>query len=591
MTLNIISSFAANTALRNLQLNGDEAGKSVAKLSSGSRVVTAADDAAALSVGTRLNTEVRSLETAAVNAGQAVSLLQIADGGLNRVQELLTRMKVLAVKAGSENISDNERNLLDIEFQNLKTEIGRLTGDTKFNGVRILDTETFVQGAGVVAADTNANLGLRDFDVLSDDVGNTRGIVDISIRGVDNRAVTLGGDGEFTVTIYQGEQIIADNTGQSFQTGPADTVFAVGPVLPATVPVGTPVNSALRHRTEEIQQTNFQNIAFLPSGELEFNAARIDRDITRIDITRSWGPAGASFPVGPGSIPAQNLAITDSAATPTLIVQDATGGTPAVPEQALTFTAFFEFGDLDNNGQNDVLIKRATIDGSLVRVGEDPANPNAVTLATGVSIVFDNDDADFSFAGGISKETRKNASFVIALDPAKGPDLNLGNDALGNFEGLFEGAPDGFVQGAFNAHNADSGVVGFDFKVGSGILRDEDVVSVGVGSATLESFGIVAADIRTKTAADSAGETVSAALDYLVNLRTDVGANINRLEVAGDNIAISIENQEAARSRLLDLNVARELALFTSNQLLLDTGVSVLTQAQSLPAEALRLYG
>ena len=74
---------------------------SLAKLSSGSRVLTAKDDAASLAVGSRLAAEIIGLKQAAVNAGQAVSMLQIADGAMSKVNDILLRMKSLSIQAGS----------------------------------------------------------------------------------------------------------------------------------------------------------------------------------------------------------------------------------------------------------------------------------------------------------------------------------------------------------------------------------------------------------------------------------------------------------------------------------------------------------
>ena len=130
----------------------------------------------------------------------------------------------------------------------------------------------------------------------------------------------------------------------------------------------------------------------------------------------------------------------------------------------------------------------------------------------------------------------------------------------------------------------------FDFKVGTGIIPDEDEINIKVGGITLEQLGLTNTHIRTSGQADASSQAVDFALDYLVNIRTDIGASVNRLETASDNIAISMENQEAARSRLLDLNVAAEITTFTSKQILLQSGISILAQSNQLPQNLLRLF-
>ena len=113
MPLNIISNFAANVAHRNLTSSDMEATTSLAKLSAGTRVLGAKDDAAALAVGSRLAAEIAGLRTASVNAGQAISMLQVADGAMSQVNDILIRMKTLSVQAASGQLSDTERGMLD----------------------------------------------------------------------------------------------------------------------------------------------------------------------------------------------------------------------------------------------------------------------------------------------------------------------------------------------------------------------------------------------------------------------------------------------------------------------------------------------
>src|SRR5690606_15859249 len=89
-------------------------------------------------IGSRVAAEVGALKQALINTGQAASMLQIADGAMARANDILTRMKALAVQASSGQISDTERSILDTEYQALKTEIARIGNDTEFNGVKML---------------------------------------------------------------------------------------------------------------------------------------------------------------------------------------------------------------------------------------------------------------------------------------------------------------------------------------------------------------------------------------------------------------------------------------------------------------------
>ena len=143
-TLNVVSNFAANVAHRNLSQSSSEATNSVAKLSAGTRVLAAKDDAAALAIGSRLNSEVNSLKQAGVNAGQAISMLQIADGAMSRTNDILVRMKTLAVQSSSGQLSDTERGMLNEEYTALRSEVDRIANDTEFNGTKLLSgSDTF----------------------------------------------------------------------------------------------------------------------------------------------------------------------------------------------------------------------------------------------------------------------------------------------------------------------------------------------------------------------------------------------------------------------------------------------------------------
>ena len=113
MSLNIVSNCSANVDHRNLASTEMEMSSSLAKLSAGTRVLSSKDDAASMAIGSRITAEVSALKQASTNAGQASSMLQIADGAMGTVGDVLTRMKTLAVQGASDNLSSTERSMLD----------------------------------------------------------------------------------------------------------------------------------------------------------------------------------------------------------------------------------------------------------------------------------------------------------------------------------------------------------------------------------------------------------------------------------------------------------------------------------------------
>ena len=387
MALNVISNFAANVAHRNLVRSDMEATNSLAKLSSGTRVVSAKDDAASMAIGSRLQAEVNALRMAAINANQAVSMLQIADGAMARVTDILIRMKTLSVQAGSGQLSNVERGMLDTEYQNLLSEVDRIAADTEFNGNQLVNGDQAVSDANT------------DYDVSA-------GVVSISARGFD--LGTAGSD----------------------------------------------------------------------SGALAYDAT------------------------------AQTFTFTiDSVAYSGTINADAFTGT----------------------GTN-------------------------AAMATGTQVVLTNTGSD--------------ASLSLTLNVSFDAGGTVASDAI---------------------TIAETNTTSYSFKVGSGVTA-ADTISISMQGVSAHALGITATDITSTTNADMSSVALSNAIDNLNESRAALGASQNRLEFASSNLATAVENTEAARSSLLDLDVASEMSIFTSKQILVQAGVSMLAQANQMPQNLLRLF-
>lgn len=380
MGLNIVSNYAANVAHRNLTATDAQATSSLAKLSSGTRVVSAKDDAAAMAIGSRISSEVAGLKQASVNAGQAASMLQIADGAMGKTSDILTRMKTLAVQAGSDQLGNTERAMLDTEYQALVSEIDRIAQATQFNGMSLVGGQTATElgtvGTNLEAADGFAKfefrpeVGAANFTVAYDDATNVMTVTNTDTG--ESQGIDLGATA------------IADN---------------------------------------ETQKVNFSQV-----------------------------------------------------------------GT------TITLNAAFDKGTA------------ITADNAMTSV----ANANANST--------------------------------------------------------------------------------FNFKIGAGTTAN-DSIGITIGSTTANALGLNGTDITSSANADVALNAINGAIDDLNNKRANVGASQNRLEFAAANLASTIENQEAARSSLLDLDVAAEMTKFTSKQILMQAGVSMLAQANQMPQNMMRLFG
>jgi flagellin len=139
MSLRIATNIPAINGQRQLFNTNNNMMRALERLSSGYRINRASDDAAGLAISENLRAQTRGLKQANRNANDGISLVQIAEGGLNEVGNMLIRMRELAIQASSDTIGDPERSFTDAEFQQLKNEIQRVAQVTEYNGTTLLD--------------------------------------------------------------------------------------------------------------------------------------------------------------------------------------------------------------------------------------------------------------------------------------------------------------------------------------------------------------------------------------------------------------------------------------------------------------------
>lgn len=129
------------TSMRAMKTLGDTKGsmdRTMNRLSSGSRINNSADDAAGLAISENLKAQMRGLKQSVRNAQDGVSLLQIAEGGMNEIANILVRLRELGIQSSSDTISDREREMVEIEYRQLVDEVDRIAATTEFNGTNLL---------------------------------------------------------------------------------------------------------------------------------------------------------------------------------------------------------------------------------------------------------------------------------------------------------------------------------------------------------------------------------------------------------------------------------------------------------------------
>jgi flagellin len=154
MPMTINTNVASLNAQRNSTMSQASLNTSLQRLSSGLRVNSAKDDAAGLAIADRMNAQVKGINVAIRNANDGISLAQTAEGALSTVTDVLQRMRELAVQAQNGSNGTSDRANLDTEFQQLSSEITRISQQTKFNGTAIVGS-----GAGAQVFQVGANNG------------------------------------------------------------------------------------------------------------------------------------------------------------------------------------------------------------------------------------------------------------------------------------------------------------------------------------------------------------------------------------------------------------------------------------------------
>lgn len=201
MSLVISTNVASLNAQRNLTGTNRAMDQSLARLSSGFRINQAADDAAGLAISENLKGQIRGLGQASRNANDGISLVQVAEGGLNEVSSMLVRLRELGVQAASDTIGDTERKFVDVEYQQLKSEIQRISEVTTFNGYDLLNGTGGLMDIQVgvyndpfkdrISFNTAAaNSSLESLGIFAESVA-TKEAAQTSLSNIDNAMVSV----------------------------------------------------------------------------------------------------------------------------------------------------------------------------------------------------------------------------------------------------------------------------------------------------------------------------------------------------------------------------------------------------------------
>ena len=485
MSNTIATNASANSAVSYLQRNSAAQSSSISKLSSGSRIVKASDDAASLAVGTKLKADVTALNQASTNADQAASLMQIADGAMSRVGDTLMRMKSLATQARSDVLSSTERGYINEEYQELMRHIDYVASSTKFNDISVAD--------GSLGSDI--------------DLGSSFGMAE---AGFADGATFSNANGVSLSTMNGYENADTDATWNIAY----DQATATVTVTNANDPTQTQDQTVSGTTGSETETLQFDQLGI----QVDFNAADLSGtgplDGNNEDIAYEGGDTGITFETTGAVADGTTFSVDVSAA----------GGT------------------------NTVTLTNETTGGT-----------QSIDFAEGSAT---NTELDFD-AMGIKMNIK---------------DYDTTAAAFQGFDG--NGGPDPAEQ-----FTVDKGSATFQIGVEAGA---DDLV-VNIASMTTQSLGVANTDVTDLTKAETASAAVDKAIAEVNQSRANLGANMSRVEKVNENLSTTIENLDAARSTLMDVDVAAEMTKFSTNQVQTQAATAMLAQANQLPQNLMKL--
>ncbi|MDP1768659.1 MAG: flagellin [Nitrospirota bacterium] len=637
MALTVNTNIPSLTAQRNLGNSNDMLAKSLERLSSGLRVNRSADDAAGLSIATKLNMQSRGLRVAVRNAGDAGSLVNTAEGAFNVATNIIGRLRELAVQAASDTNTAQDRATLGGESKLLVAELNRLASTTEFNGSSLLDG-SFSSGKIQVGANADQTISFSLGDVRAAQLGKFAAFsVDI-----DNGIGSAGGSqqsgygnitaGEFNIngqlvgaTAGTDDQVSVlelfyNSTGGTLRLGDG-TVGASG----ATASMGTSATTG-----------NIANQLASGVGALYINGTAITSLATVDGLSAA---SGTSSPYSTNSqfVSAFVAKINAAGITNVTARQNADGSTYALVaakgtdiKLAYSNTANVSMGSQFSsiglasqvvgsgnatsevstyNGQSGAISKAAAINNVRGKTGVAAvAVPNVFSQLTGVvagtlsaNALFINGfaiDATTNILAGDSTGVlraainAKTASTGVTASVSTGGALILtaaDGRNISAFVGTSEAAT---VTAASQGVNMYRGAVRMTSQSDvsfTGRTTDIGSASTGVPYTTDLENSLAVMDIGTQAGANTAIMSLDAALAQISKVRSDVGALQARLDLTTQALNVSAENQEAAAARIKDADFAYETAQFTRNQILVQAGTAILSQANSTSQIALQL--
>ena len=532
---------AANTN-RMLGVATKSLSKSTEKLSSGYRINRAADDAAGLAISEKMRSQIRGLNKASSNAQDGISMIQTAEGALQESHSILQRMRELTIQAANGTETDEDRGNIQDEISQLQSELDRISTDTEFNTMKLLDGSL---NGGATTTAAGPKFGVYDTKLqgfVTSDVGS------VSI----NTAVNATQGGESALWDKTGKVLtlnLAENT--TYTQAELDNLIKNAKQEDNSA-VNTPANVTLS----------------LNNGTYTSGAAA---STTTGDATVAGAKSSATF-----DIVATNTATTFVGVTQMKITANKYGA-----DNDISISINF------NKAAGEEELKQTTAPTYTSTGAIDDKGVYELNLATGVEYTEKDiekllAEAGFSATVEFTGPNPDEANTLFITDNT----VTVAEKALTGGAGL--GDTDAYL-GQKN-YDVQSGGEGVTLQVGANYGQ---TISFGIKDMGSTALGVdgTKVDCSTQVGAQNSIDAIDSAIATVSKQRSLLGAVQNRLEHTISNLDNTAENLQSAESSIRDVDMASEMVNFSKSNILQQAGQSMLAQANQSNQGVLSLLG
>lgn len=596
--------------------------KHTEKLSSGYKINRAADDAAGLAVSERMRRQIRGLTQAAANAQDGISMVQTAEGALNEVHDMLHRASELSVKAATGTLTDDDRALIDQEVQQIKDEIDSTARSTVFNELRLFP-------------DDGLRLSSMQADIYYYDLTYNPADGTFSVVAADNRAMSAdGATGRAAVNPTPSGGALADLIAAEMVPKAAEQILNAFPAIKADIGNitlniavkvqgidgrdGTLAQAYFRYKTNggrpTVQELYVDNQDFT-LADAQGTGSR--SDVLQSTIAHEFMHTLMQYSMTDGMSGRFGNKYPDWFTEGT--AQLAGGGFPTNWNNTLLAYAR-QLTDENDTGQDAAMIsylQRYTPDSrpyghgylAAAYAGYLANGGGSVTgagIAAGMNKIFADLINGSSLEAAIQKHTGLTSNQLknrITNGGAVEFVRKLTYHSLGGAGSVItgdlkvSGVIDGSVGGGVNPSDpgnrpigggASGNSIAAAFQVGA---ESGQHIALNLYQMNAAALGLAYTNVKTTDDADAAINEIKAAIEYVSHVRSDYGAVQNRLEHMIANLNNIVENTTVAESRIRDTDIADEMVSYSNNQILMQAGQAVLSQANRQSEMILSLLG